>query len=558
MLALPGGGVDLWRRSLQLRVVTGTLLLSALVAAFLGWALMRQVTDGMLEAKLRSSLAEASAGFRSTQTKIDAAEPDGDASQLFTQLAQDLASRGASAGLYDVMLEVTPATGGSTVVARSVRVSSAVVRASIPHELREAVRPGRVSYRYTAIHHGRHRAMPGLAVGSQLYDPQSGGTFSVYYLFPLAQEQDTLRLVQRALVVVGALTVGLLGGVAWLVARQVVRPVRMARETAERLAAGRLEERMQVTGRDDLARLATSFNQMASNLQRQIRQLQELSRVQRRFVSDVSHELRTPLTTVRMAADMLHEARHGFDPAVARSAELLENELDRFESLLADLLEISRFDAGAAALSLTEIDLRDPVRRVVDADRPLAALKGSRLTVDLPETQCPVEADPRRIERVIRNLVGNAIEYGEGGDIDVRVAYDATTAAVSVRDRGIGLKPGEAAMVFDRFWRSDPARGRQTGGTGLGLSIAIEDALLHGGWLQAWGEPDRGSHFRLTLPRHPDDGLDHSPIPLVPDDVPARPGAGGAGDDDGLSSGGVGGPARPDEGTGRQARDGET
>jgi len=140
----------------------------------------------------------------------------------------------------------------------------------------------------------------------------------------------------------------------------------MARRIAERLAAGKLEERMQVRGTDDLARLAVSFNKMASNLQRQIRRLEELSRLQRRFVSDVSHELRTPLTTVRMAADLLHESRDQFDPISRRSVELLQNELNRFEELLADLLEISRFDAGAAALDLEDVDLRDIVNRVLE------------------------------------------------------------------------------------------------------------------------------------------------------------------------------------------------
>jgi two-component system sensor histidine kinase MtrB len=139
--------------------------------------------------------------------------------------------------------------------------------------------------------------------------------------------------------------------------------------------------------------------------------------------------------------------------------------------------------------------------------------------LDLPDAACVAEVDPRRMERVLRNLVINAIEYGEGRDVEVRVASDDQATAVSVRDHGIGLKPGESAMVFDRFWRADPARARTTGGTGLGLAIAMEDVLLHGGWLQAWGSPGEGAHFRLTVPRRPSEPLDHSPIPLVPDDV---------------------------------------
>jgi two-component system sensor histidine kinase MtrB len=276
---------------------------------------------------------------------------------------------------------------------------------------------------------------------------------------------------------------------------------------------------MAVHGDDDLARLARSFNHMAGSLQRQIRQLEDLSRVQRRFVSDVSHELRTPLTTVRMAADVLHEARADFDPATARSAELLSNQLDRFESLLVDLLEISRYDAGAAVLDAETIDLRDLVRQVVDGAAPLAERKQTDVRVYLPEQRCLVEADPRRVERILRNLVVNAIEHGESRPVDIRVATGGRAVAVGVRDHGVGLRPGESALVFNRFWRADPARARTTGGTGLGLSIALEDARLHGGWLEAWGQPGDGAHFRLTLPRRVDGLLSTSPLPLEPPDA---------------------------------------
>jgi len=314
------------------------------------------------------------------------------------------------------------------------------------------------------------------------------------------------------------LLIVLLGAVAWLVTRQVVTPVRMARRIAERLAAGKLEERMQVRGTDDLARLAVSFNKMAGNLQRQIRRLEELSRLQRRFVSDVSHELRTPLTTVRMAADLLHESRDQFDPISRRSVELLQNELNRFEELLADLLEISRFDAGAAALDLEDVDLRDIVNRVLENHETLLHRKGCAVELDMP-VPCKAKVDSRRIERILRNLIGNAIEHSEGQPIRISTAYDDDAAAVGVRDHGVGFRSEEAEMVFSRFWRADPARARTTGGTGLGLSIALEDARLHGGRLDAWGSPGEGAYFRLTLPRRPDVALTGSPLPARPADA---------------------------------------
>ncbi len=368
-------------------------------------------------------------------------------------------------------------------------------------------------------------AEPGIAVGSQVTLPADGRTYTLYLLFPTSEDEETLALVTRALLTAGVLLLLLVAGVTWLVAQQVVTPIRMARRVAERLAAGQLQERLEVSGEDDLARLATSFNQMASNLQRQIRQLEELSRVQRRFVSDVSHELRTPLTTVRMAGDVLHDAREAFDPTTARAAELLQTELDRFETLLSDLLEISRFDAGAAQLEVDDVNLVDVAHRVVDSTRPLADQRGVRLVVRSPDRPCLAEADVRRVERVVRNLVSNAIDHAgprtPGGTptVVVRVAGDDHAAAVAVRDYGVGLAPGESAMVFNRFWRADPARARTSGGTGLGLSISLEDAHLHGGWLQAWGRPAEGAQFRLTLPRRSGDALRRSPIPLIPDDV---------------------------------------
>ncbi len=276
---------------------------------------------------------------------------------------------------------------------------------------------------------------------------------------------------------------------------------------------------MHVAGEDDIARLAMSFNQMAEALQSQIRKLVELSRVQRTFVSDVSHELRTPLTTVRMAGDVLHDARASFDPVTARAAELLQTELDRFENLLGDLLEISRFDAGAAVLDLEDTNLGDVAHRVVGSVAPMALQRGVPLTV-LDEGVFMAEVDVRRVERIVRNLLTNAIDHAEGSGVTVRLAADGEATALTVRDHGVGLQPGQSAMVFNRFWRADPARARTTGGTGLGLAIALEDARLHGGWLQAWGTPGGGAQFRLTLPRRAGDPLTHSPLPLVPRDVP--------------------------------------
>ena len=356
--------------------------------------------------------------------------------------------------------------------------------------------------------------MPALAVGVPL-----GPYYQLYYVFPFTQQQATLLLVQRILVGVGLALVVLLAAIASLVTRWVVLPVRHAAQAAQRLSAGHLGERMEVLGVDDLAALATSFNEMAASLQGKLRELEELSNVQRQFVSDVSHELRTPLTTIKMAADLLFESREDLDPAGARSVELLQSQLERFESLLVDLLEISRFDAGAATLEAELVDVCDLVRRSADDAQQLAERRGSRIEFRLPATGCFAEVDRRRVERILRNILVNAVEHGEGKDVVVTTAIDSDAVAVSVRDYGVGLRPGEEQKVFERFWRADPARARTTGGTGLGLAISLEDARLHGGWLQAWGERGKGSVFRLTLPRVAGQELAGSPLPLGPDEA---------------------------------------
>jgi two-component system sensor histidine kinase MtrB len=170
-------------------------------------------------------------------------------------------------------------------------------------------------------------------------------------------------------------------------------------------------------------------------------------------------------------------------------------------------------------LEAEPIDLVQVARRVVEGAEPLAERKGSLLRLEAPKDPIVAEVDGRRVARILRNLVVNAVEHGEGRPILVTLLGDEEAVAVTVRDHGVGLRPGETTLVFNRFWRADPARARTTGGTGLGLAIALEDAHLHGGWLQAWGEPGDGCNFRLTLPRRARKDLTTSPLPLQPADA---------------------------------------
>lgn len=512
-----------WRRSLTLRVTTTTLVLSTIVMTVLGVSLLSRVTTGLLDAKVTSSVAEATAGLGEARRILDAADTGPSSpspAQLVDAVTAALAARSGTPGQFDLLLLSTGPTPNAPE-----RGTNLATPASVPPDLRAAVAGNqRQAWAYTDIRTVDGGTQPGLAVGQPIYVPTIG-QYELYYLFPLAQEQSTLDLVRSAVIFTGLLLIGLLAAVALVVVRQVVNPVRAAARTAERFSRGYLSERMRVRGEDDLARLAQSFNAMAASLAGQIKQLEDLSRVQQRFVSDVSHELRTPLTTIRMAADVMFDDRRSFDAPTARAVELLQAQLDRFESLLADLLEISRFDAGAAVLDAELIDLGSLTRRAVDASKDLADRLGVEIRLEEPLEPVTAQADARRVHRILRNLLDNAIEHADPSTgVEVTMGVNEAAVAILVRDRGVGLRPGESALVFNRFWRADPARARTTGGTGLGLAISLEDARLHGGWLEAAGEPGRGAVFRLTLPRVVRAAIVASPLPISDEvELPPRP-----------------------------------
>jgi two-component system sensor histidine kinase MtrB len=494
--------VHRWRRSLQLRVVTTTLLLSGLVVMLLASLLLHQIGRGLVEAKTRDALTEAQSGLAQAQDAVEVGTASDNIEDRLQGVARQLSLRGQSGAPYRILLVSSRADAKAF-------ASPGLTPSAVPGDLQRSLLEGSATaYRF---------AEPNtLVVGGTITAPRE--PYQLFFFFSLAGEDRTLDLVRRTAAIAGLLLVLLLALISALVARQVVLPVRMAARTAGRLAEGLLEERMAVRGEDDIARLAESFNSMAIALQAQIRQLEDLSRVQRRFVSDVTHELRTPLTTVRMAADVLYESRAGFPAATGRSAELLQTELERFEELLAELLEISRYDAGAAALDAERIDLVPLVAGLIERAGPLAERKGSIVSL---QADGPViaEVDHVRIERIVRNLLVNALEHGEGRPVVVDVAKGDDCAAIRVRDHGVGLRRGEAALVFTRFWRGDPSRARSTGGTGLGLAIALEDARLHGGTLQAWGEPGRGAVFLLTVPLIVGAPMEGCPLPLQPQEA---------------------------------------
>jgi two-component system sensor histidine kinase MtrB len=504
-----------WSRSLRLRVIVLTLLFSTLVMVGVGLVVQQQIVTGLLQSKTDAAIGEIEAARVKAQQSLQGAETD--PTSLTTALNTALSelgrttdtggSQGSTAGVFDPV--IIPAHNPELAVPAN-RVGD------VPADLQEAVAAGNLASQYTTVERDG-QSIPALVVGAPA--TTDAGSFGVYLIFLLAGEQSTMTVVQNTLLLGGAALALALTLIASLVAAQVARPVRRAAAVAQRFAAGSLDERMPVKGAVELTSLATSFNGMAEAIRAQIRQLEEFGRLQRRFTSDVSHELRTPVTTVRMAADVLHEERSEFPPHLARATELLVAELDRFEDLLADLLEISRHDAGMAELSAETIDVRATITGCVAASAPLAETAGVAIRTQLPDAPVVAEIDARRVVRILRNLLNNAIDHAEGSDIEVALGVGDDALAITVTDHGVGLKPGEAGLVFNRFWRADPSRQRRSGGTGLGLAISLEDARLHGGWLQASGAPGKGARFRLTLPLRRGILVTSSPLPLAVDEA---------------------------------------
>ncbi|MEJ9077671.1 MULTISPECIES: MtrAB system histidine kinase MtrB [Gordonia] len=504
---------SLWSRSLQLRVVVSTLALSFVVLLILGFLLISQITGRLLDAKQAAATEEVDRArgivervLSSSDTNSSPQNAMARARSLLSDSDAESGSGASGIGTFDSVLTVSK--NGAV----SDELSVGPVR-EVPKGLQSMVGGGQVAYQYTSVERNGE-TVPALVVGTPVETPMQG--LEMYLVFPLSGEQNTVNLVRGTLLAGGVVLLGLLAAIAWLVSRQVIAPLRAASRIAVRFADGRLAERMPVHGDDEFARLAVSFNDMAESLSKQITHLEEFGGLQRQFTSDVSHELRTPLTTVQMAADILYESRDDFEPMQRRSVELMSKELERFEMLLTELLEISRHDAGMADLAAERMDMAIPIDGAVSTVTHLAKESGTELVINLPSEPVFAEIDPRRVERVLRNLLANAIDHGEHKPITLTMRSDGDAVAITVRDQGIGLRPGEEKLVFNRFWRSDPSRVRRSGGTGLGLAISIEDARLHAGRLEAWGEPGVGSCFRLTLPLVRGHKLLGSPLPLKP------------------------------------------
>jgi two-component system sensor histidine kinase MtrB len=491
---------NFFRRSLFLKVFSISSVISIALIYFLGSNLYTRIADGIFEEKIASAIAEGDAAIQNADYRFIIASLNR-STDIASLVAEMVSSSDISAKDSGREIAFLNTSNKEVLNIPAVSTSNFLDPTTISEEFRKKVQADDALYWERAqLRYINGEILDGIVVGERITIPRVGN-YEMYVLFGFDSQQRAIDLIGRSMWGTGILLIALIMVVASIVLRQVIKPVKQAAEIAEQLTSGDLLQRMDVKGQDEIARLGNAFNEMADTLEQQITRLENLSRVQQRFVSDVSHELRTPLTTIRMASDVIFSARDSFDPVIARSAELLLSQIERFENLLADLLEVSRFDAEVASLSLDKVDIGALVRRCAD-DLGLASKDSdTQLQIDIPETSIVIDADPRRVERVMRNLMANAVDHAEGKPIDVKVRANETSVSISVRDYGVGLAPQHIERVFDRFWRADPSRSRIRGGTGLGLSIAREDAELHGGNIKVWGEIGSGSNFVLTLPR---------------------------------------------------------
>jgi len=513
------------RTSLASKVIVSTVLLSLGVVWLTGSALYSQLSDGVRQVNLESSLAEAKSSFFSAQYQFLLAE--GSSPAVITKVVQDVIVSSTEVSLSQDRKSIFLSRFG-----RPFKISLKVESpdfststdgldiSSFPDEIRKKVRSSDlVEYEYAKVRYQDREDTNVLIVGRKIVIPKSG-KYEMYLVYSLNNQNRTLSIITNALLFTGFALIFLIGLITWLVVRQVVKPVREAASIAQKFTQGDFSQRMKVESSDEIATLGSAFNEMALSLESQISRLENLSRVQQRFVSDVSHELRTPLTTLRMASEVIYAQKESFDPTIARSSELLVAQLDRFERLLEDLLEVSRFDAEVAILEPVEFDLITLIERCIADVRASAHDHVISITIDHETEHVMIKADMRRVERIMRNLLSNALDHAEEKPVNVTVISTRTEVAIGVRDYGTGIEPAALARIFDRFWRADPSRARIRGGTGLGLSIALEDARLHNGELDAWGSLGEGAHFVLTLPRIAGEQIGGRPIRPQPEDYP--------------------------------------
>jgi signal transduction histidine kinase len=350
-----------------------------------------------------------------------------------------------------------------------------------PEALRSAAASGHLGFAWLDV-----LGQPALVVGGR---QDVGPVF--YFVFPAQSIEAALEQLRLGLLAAAMVAVALALATAGLIARGILRPVDSGSAAAARIAAGDLSARVPAGGADEFARFAAEFNRMADSLASTVDRLRESEGQNRRFVADVSHELRTPLTALVAEASVIEAGLDGLPPDARRAGELLVADVRRLRTLVEDLMELSRFDARAEQATLEPTDLAEAVRSIVAARLPAAEVHG-------PPMPIVVQADMRRVDRIVGNLLDNARHHAADSPVDVQVASDGGTATVTVADRGPGVAADALDHLFERFYKADASR--HGGSSGLGLAIAAEHAALLGGSLAAANREGGGLAVTLSLP----------------------------------------------------------
>lgn len=487
------------RRSLAFRVLTLAISLFTISSGAIGTIIFLQIEDRIISSSIESAINEAQSTIAAAEFRfelIGSVNPESisDASleEAFNQVMALAIAPGATVSAREIALIKSPTNEIKNLDLS--RTSNFVQRESISPELRDTVEASNeLAWERTKIIYASGDPLPGIAIGKRVIIPYAG-TYEMFVLFNFEPQQDSIAIIARGLLIAFFFVFLLIIAMSYLILRRVVDPIRAVAEVAESFTEGELSKRVTVEGEDEIAALGRSFNEMAFAIEQQISRLENLSRMQQRFVSDVSHELRNPLTTIRMAGEVILGQKDTFDSTIARSAEILMTQIMRFDQLLTDLIEVSRFDAAVATLDFDEIDIDSLIRETIDS----LDVAPSRFTI---RGSAKLDGDRRRIMRIIRNLLSNALDHGEGKEIVISIEKRESSVDIGIRDFGIGLSPDQFDRVFERFWRADPSRSRERGGTGLGLAIALEDARLHGGGIRVFGVKEQGTLFLVTLPR---------------------------------------------------------
>lgn len=466
--------------SLRIRItlafVGAALLVSALVAATTYVLAERYLLSQRVDDAVQQSLAN----VRFAVGELLGLPEDPDTTDLVRDPRADLVDSLQARGTQEVLF-ILP--GGDPLPS-----SFGLDIESVPAPLARAVKGGRVGYAFTAEKPRQ------LVFGS----PVPGQGLDAYFFYPLGDLDQTLLILLRVLIGVSIAAVVLAVLVGSRVSRRVVDPVRRASRAARRVAEGLFKTRLEVEGGDELAALARSFNEMAAALEDRISR-------ERRFAGDVSHELRTPLTTLQASTDYLLNNADSLAPGVRRATELLAADLEYLQRLVDDLLDLSRVEAGRVEMSWEPLNVADLAREVV-ARHTRVGEHVVRIEVEGEPDQFTTVADKKRLERVLGNLVDNALMHGQGKDVVVRIARANGSLRLSVEDRGPGVPVESAHRIFERFYKADPARHRGDGrGSGLGLAIARENAHLHGGEIRVYNSVAGGAKFELMLPRREPD-----------------------------------------------------